>query len=226
MYMVTSKGLNVPSRSYPDYPSCTPKDDLIMPIQLPSHSDPTIFTVPPQDKATIWGPYRPTTAATATSAASATTETVTREPVCYHGMSKTFYNSVFDALSVAALCDLSVGGGAAADAALARKLPYYGICPTEHHVKAAQDCLAERALAMMADSNSSFYDAEYAKLRVRSATDTSSSAATGPTPSPVPRITVSPEKAKKKETKDALFVFLSLSRVVSVVCFLLALVFF
>lgn len=206
MYMVTTKGLKVPPKTYPDYPTCTPKGDLIMPIQLPSHSDTTIFNVRPQDRAAIWGPFRPTSptsvAAAATEAAGATTET--KEPVCYHGMSKTFYNSVFDALSVAGVCDLSVGGGAAAEAALARKLPYYGICPTEHHVKAAQDWLAERTLALMADSSSSFYDAEYAKLRVRAdgtkSTNAASSSATGPAPGPTPN---KPPK-KTEETKDSL----------------------
>ena len=54
MYMVTNKGLKVPQKSYPEYPACTPKGDLIMPIQLPSHSDPTAFSVLPQYKAAIW----------------------------------------------------------------------------------------------------------------------------------------------------------------------------
>jgi len=204
MYMVTTKGLKVPPKSYPDYPTCTPKGDLIMPIQLPSHADPTTFNVRPQDKAAIWGPFRPTAPTSAAAAATesvAAGETETKEPVCYHGMSKTFYNSVFDALHVAGVCDLSVGGGAAAEAALARKLPYYGICPTEHHVRAAQDWLAERTLAMMADPSSSFYDAEYAKLRLPGATSTKAAAA--PTPGPTP-IAVSPKKKKnkKEDTKD------------------------
>ena len=169
MYVVTTKGLKVPQKTYPEYPNCTPKGDLIMPIQLPLHSDPTAFTVSPQDKAEILGPFRTTAttaAPTAAAAAAATTEASEKEPVCFHGMSKTFYNSVFDAFSVAGVCDLSVGGGAAAEAALARKLPYYGICPTDHHAKAAFDWLASRTLAMMADPSSSFYDVEYAKLRV------------------------------------------------------------
>jgi hypothetical protein len=203
MYMVTNKGLKVPQKSYPEYPTCTPKGDLIMPIQLPSHSDPTAFSVLPQDKAAIWGPYRPPAPANAATATA--TETVTKEPVCYHGMSKTFYNSVFDAFHVAGVCDLSVGGGAAAEAALARKLPYYGICPTEHHVSAAQDWLAERALAMMADSSSSFYDAEYAKLRTHGAKPTGApSAPTAPTPGPTPA--TSPEKKKGKKAHKNPFI--------------------
>ena len=168
MYVVTTKGLKVPQKTYPEYPNCTPKGDLIMPIQLPLHSDPTAFTVSPHDKAEIWGQFRATATVVTPAAASAaaTTEASEKEPVCFHGMSKTFYNSVFDAFSVAGVCDLSVGGGAAAEAALGRKLPYYGICPTDHHAKAAFDWLASRTLAMMADPSSSFYDVEYAKLRV------------------------------------------------------------
>ena len=94
---------------------------------------------------------------------------------------------MFDAFSVAGVCDLSVGGGAAAEAALGRKLPYYGICPTDHHVKAAFDWLASRTLAMMADPSSSFYDVEYAKLRVPVTTS-----------SPAPQ-KIEPEKTPRKE---------------------------
>ena len=198
MYMVTAAGLKVQATSYPEYPGCTPKGDLIMPIQLTSHSDPTTFNVRPQDKAAIWGIHRPGMGGVA-SQQETPTAGEEKEPVCFHGMSKTFFNSVFDALRVAGVCDLSVGGGAAAEAALARKIPYYGICPTEHHVKAAQDWLAERALAMMADPSSSFYDAGYAKVRVQSAT--APSTVTSPTPGPTP-IAVSPPKKPKKNKAD------------------------
>lgn len=202
MYMVTAAGLKQTATSYPAYPGCTSKGDLIMPIQLTSHSDPTTFNVRPQDKAAIWGIHRPGTGGVA-SQQETTTAGEEKEPVCFHGMSSAFFNSVFDALRVTGVCDLSVGGGAAAEAALSRKIPYYGICPTEHHVRAAQDWLAERALAMMADPSSSFYDAEYAKARVQSAmlsTNAAPSTVASPTPGPTP-IAVSPPKKPKKNKK-------------------------
>ena len=118
---------------------------------------------------------------TAPDDASATTATEASEPVCFHGLPAAFYKDVFEAHSVSGICDLTVGGATATEAALALKLPYFGVCPTELHALKTMDFLADRMLTMMTDQASNFYDPEMVTKR-----DPTTPKPTTPKPSPMP----------------------------------------
>ena len=158
MFLVTARGLGVPKKLHTKYPSCSSKGEIIFPITLPPLHDPTLFVVPAKDKKDIWGSCRFTDPATPDKSSSDSLELV-----CHHGYPRAFFQSTFEAYSVIGVCDLTVGSGAAAEACLSLKLPYFGICPSESHSLAVVDWLATRMLAMMADQSSKFYDVNFAK---------------------------------------------------------------
>ena len=76
---------------------------------------------------------------------------------------------------------MTVGGATATEAALALKLPYFGVCPTELHALKTMDFLADRMLTMMTDQTSNFYDPEMVTKR-----DPTTPKPTTPKPSPTP----------------------------------------
>ena len=135
--------------------------------------------MPAKKKKAVWGPHRlSVTSGQALDDTSAAAGADAVEPVCYHGLPMAFFKEVFEAHSVNGICDLTVGGATATEAALALKLPYFGICPTEVHAMKTMDFLAERMMSMMADQTSNFYDPEMVKA---------SEGPTQPTPKPTPR---------------------------------------
>lgn len=179
MFVVTASGLKVPRKDYNLYKGFSCRGDAISPIVLPMTAQ---FLVQAKDKKAVWGPHRLAVGGPAQDdAASATGETL--EPVCYHGLPVTFYKDVFQAHSVIGICDLTVGGATATEAALALKVPYFGVCPTEVHCLKTMDFLADRMLAMMADQTSNFYDPELTK---REDPKGEGNTPTKPTPTPAP----------------------------------------
>ena len=137
--------------------------------------------MPAKDKKAIWGPHRLSVGGATPDDASTNATAETLEPVCFHGLPATFYKDVFEAHSVSGICDLTVGGATATEAALALKLPYFGVCPTELHALKTMDFLADRMLAMMTDQTSHFYDPEMVTKH-----DPTTPKPTPPKPAPMP----------------------------------------
>ena len=181
MFLVTVNGVKVPRRDYILYQGFSNRGDAISPIVLPTTGQ---FLVPTKDKKAIWGPH--VGVATPTDDASVIAATEASEPVCFHGLPAAFYKDVFQAHSVLAICDLTVGGATAAEAALALKVPYFGVCPTELHALKTMDFLADRMLTMMTDQASSFYDAEAVTKHDPTTPKPTTPKPTTPKPSPMP----------------------------------------
>jgi len=179
MFLVTVNGVKVPRKDYTLYKGFSNRGDAISPIVLQTTGQ---FLVPAKDKKAIWGPHRLSVGGTTPpDDASAAAATEASEPVCFHGLPAAFYKDVFEAHSVSGICDLTVGGATATEAALALKLPYFGVCPTELHALKAMDFLADRMLTMMTDQASNFYDPEMVTKR-----DPTTPKPTTPKPSPMP----------------------------------------
>ena len=223
MFVVTASGLSIPRKDYNTYKGFSNRGNAISPIVLPAIGQPQQFSVSAKDKKAIWGPHRQQLPGGQTAEDASVAEGAALEPVCFHGLPAAFYKDLFDTHFVSGICDLTVGAAAATEAALALKLPYFGVCPTELHAIKTYDFLAERMVSMMSDQTSSFYDPE---VKTRSeqrapATPRASSATPGApsemlstpratlTGTPVPKAGTTPfpmpltadKKKKKKKSK-------------------------
>ena len=186
MYVVTADGLKVPRKDYSKYPGFSNRGSAISPIVLPTLDQQ--LTVPAKDKKAIWGPHRgPICQSEDSTADHSNSEAI--EPVCFHSLPVSFYKDLFETHFAVGVIDLTVGSATATEAALALKLPYFGICPTEFHACKVIDFLAERMLSMMSDQTSSFYDPESTPKKPLSTM----------TPTSVPPNVKKSEKKKKKK---------------------------
>ena len=215
LYVVTASGLNVPRKDYNTYKGFSDRGNAISPIVLPALGQPQQFAVPAKDKKHIWGPHRQQVPGGQTAEDASAADSLALEPVCFHGLPVAFYKDLFEAHFVSGICDLTVGAAAATEAALALKVPYFGVCPTEFHAIKTMDFLAERMMSMMSDQTSSFYDPEVkARSEQRASATPSAASATPPpratstgTPAPSTALTPFPKplavdkKKKKKKSK-------------------------
>ena len=191
MYVVTASGLKVPRKDYSKYIGFSNRGTAISTIVLPTLDQQ--FSVPAKDKKAIWGPHRGPSQSEDSTANASNPEAV--EPVCFHGLPVSFYKDVFETHFAAGIIDLTVGSATATEAALALKLPYFGICATEFHALKAIDFLAERMLSMMSDQTSAFFDPEL---------PTKKEPPTTPTPklTPFPKSLNNKKKSKKKHKES------------------------
>ena len=147
------------------------------------------------------GDVPPTVPSTATSTSTTVSTSNGRlgtdiEPVFYQAMPVEFYEDLMSSCFLSDVIHLTAGDGAAAKAALARRVNYFGVCLSENHVTALYLHLTEWMIKQFADSTSPFYQASMNKKRP------------APGPSPVTATTCqTPVKAttekKAKKAKKA-----------------------
>jgi hypothetical protein len=87
------------------------------------------------------------------------------EPVFYQAMPVEFYEDLMSSCFLSDVIHLTAGDGAAAKAALIRRVNYFGVCLTENHVEALYTHLTEWMIKQFGDPSSAFYQPSMNKKR-------------------------------------------------------------
>ena len=100
------------------------------------------------------------------------------EPVLYQAMPVEFYDDLMSSCFLSDVIHLTAGDGAAAKAALIRRVNFFGVCLSENHVEQLYTHLTDWMLKQFGEPSSAFYQPSMNKKRPAPSAD----AGANPTP--------------------------------------------
>ena len=206
LYMISREPLVLPEKKRIHY-NGTNKGDLVGFVNLPEWESTWALTFDDKKKlygkhrVAVGGPTgddddddedvdmgQPDDADTPPTIATSSSTTVTTaptgrlgsnvEPVFYQAMPVEFYDDLMSSCFLSDVIHLTVGDGAAAKAALIRRVNFFGVCLSENHVEQLYTHLTDWMLKQFGEPSSAFYQPSMNKKRPAPSAD----AGANPTP--------------------------------------------